>query len=53
MPDDKEIEEFIEEYGDALPDPEQYPKSLHIISSYTSGIKNKKQEKIINKIRLC
>ena len=26
MVDDKEIEEFIEKYGDVLPDPEQYPK---------------------------
>ena len=26
MPDDKEIEEFIDEYGDVLPDPEHYPR---------------------------
>ena len=42
MPDDKEIEEFIEEYGDALPDPEQYPK---IVAYYIKMYKWLKEHK--------
>tara|TARA_Y100000310_G_C20272039_1_gene618475 strand:+ start:478 stop:624 length:147 start_codon:yes stop_codon:yes gene_type:complete len=42
MLDDKEIEEFIKEYGDVLPDPEQYPK---VVAYYIKLYKWHKEQK--------
>jgi len=43
MVDDKEIEEFIEKYGDVLPDPEQHPK---VVAYYIKLYKWEKELKM-------
>ena len=43
MVDDKEVEEFIEKYGDVLPNPEHYPK---VVAYYIKLYKwSKEQQK--------